>query len=144
MVATETRPPCTPAGHSDAVTFHGHIDDVTKHQLLQSRGCTCCLRAKKDGVWRSWRPHSTRAHLGYRSSGGLSDSIVDGVTGILVDSHAELLDRLGQLLCDPVLRDQLGAKAQARSVEFSWTQSADAMRTVLEAVQAGSLVTGLV
>jgi hypothetical protein len=48
------------------------------------------------------------------------------------------------LLCDPVLRDQLGAKAQARSVEFSWTQSADAMRMVLEAVQAGTLVSGVV
>ena len=69
--------------------------------------------------------------IGYRSSGGLSDSIVDGVTGMLVDNRAELVDRLEQLLCDPVLRDQLGAKAQARSAEFSWTQSADAMRTVL-------------
>ena len=38
----------------------------------------------------------------------------------------------------------LGAKAQARSIEFSWTQSADAMRTVLEAAQAGTLVSGLV
>ena len=82
--------------------------------------------------------------VGYRSSGGLSDSIVDGVTGILVDNHTELVDRLEQLLCDPVLRDQLGAKAQARSVEFSWTQSADAMRTVLDAVQAGTLVSGVV
>jgi glycosyltransferase involved in cell wall biosynthesis len=82
--------------------------------------------------------------IGYRSSGGLSDSIVDGVTGILVDGHAELIDRLEQLLCDPVLREELGAKAQVRSAEFSWAQSADAMRTVLEAVQAGTLVSGRV
>jgi glycosyltransferase involved in cell wall biosynthesis len=82
--------------------------------------------------------------IGYRSSGGLSDSIVDGVTGILVDDRADLVDRLDQLLSDPVLRDQLGAKAQARSAEFSWAQSADAMRTVLEAVQAGEFVGGLV
>ena len=55
---------------------------------------------------------------------GLADSIIDGVTGVLVDSRAELVNRLQQLLDDPVLRDQLGAKAQARSTEFSWRQSA--------------------
>ena len=45
--------------------------------------------------------------LSATSSGGLSDSIVDEVTGILVDSHAELVDRLEELLADPVLRDKL-------------------------------------
>jgi len=43
-----------------------------------------------------------------------------------------------------VLRDQLGVKAQTRCGEFSWTQSADAMRGVLEAVQAGHIVSGFV
>jgi glycosyltransferase involved in cell wall biosynthesis len=66
------------------------------------------------------------------------------VTGVLVDDHDELVGRLQQLLTDPVLRDQLGAKAQARSAEFSWEQSADAMRTVLESVVAGNRVTGVV
>ena len=54
--------------------------------------------------------------------------------------YAELVDRLEELLSDPVLRDQLGTKAQTRSGEFSWTQSADAMRSVLEAVRAGDFV----
>jgi len=61
-----------------------------------------------------------------------------------VDSRAELVDRLEQLLSDPVVRDQLGVKAQTRCGEFSWTQSADAMRGVLEAVQAGHIVSGFV
>jgi glycosyltransferase involved in cell wall biosynthesis len=130
---------------SDAVTFHGHVDDVTKHHVLQS-SWVHVLPSRKEG-WGLAVVEAAQHKVptvGYRSSGGLSDSIVDGVTGILVDDHAALVDRLEQLLCDPVLRDQLGAKAQARSVEFSWTQSADAMRTVLEAVQAGALVSGLV
>jgi glycosyltransferase involved in cell wall biosynthesis len=54
------------------------------------------------------------------------------------------VDRLEQLLSDPVLRDQLGGKAQTRCGEFSWTQSAEAMRGVLEAVQAGDVVSGVV
>jgi glycosyltransferase involved in cell wall biosynthesis len=130
---------------SDAVTFHGHVDDVTKHHVLQ-HSWVHVLPSRKEG-WGLAVVEAAQHNVptvGYRSSGGLSDSIVDGVTGILVDNHAELVERLEQLLCDPVQRDQLGAKAQARSVEFSWTQSADAMRTVLEAVQAGSPVSGLV
>ena len=82
--------------------------------------------------------------IGYRSSGGLTDSIVDGVTGLLVDDHAELVSRLDRLLSDHVLREQLGVKAQVRSGEFSWTQSADAMRVVLESVVDGRLVGGVV
>jgi glycosyltransferase involved in cell wall biosynthesis len=130
---------------SDAVTFHGHVDDITKHHVLQ-HSWVHVLPSRKEG-WGLAVVEAAQHNVptvGYRSSGGLSDSIVDGVTGILVDNHAELVDRLEQLLCDPVLREQLGAKAQARSVEFSWTQSADAMRTVLQAVQAGTLVSGLI
>jgi glycosyltransferase involved in cell wall biosynthesis len=82
--------------------------------------------------------------IGYRSSGGLTDSIVDGVTGLLVDDLEQLVGELGRLLTDDVLREQLGAKAQARSGEFSWRQSADAMRTVLESVHAGRIVSGVV
>ena len=132
-------------GVSEAVTFHGHVDDVTKHQLLQS-SWVHVLPSRKEGWGLAVVEAAQHAvpTIGYRSSGGLCDSIVDGVTGTLVDSRAELVDGLEQLLCDPVLRDQLGAKAQARSCEFSWAQSADAVRTVLEAVQAGDLVSGLI
>lgn len=132
-------------GISDAVTFHGHIDDETKHHVLQS-SWVHVLPSRKEG----WGLAVVEAAqhgvptIGYRSSGGLSDSIIDGVTGILVDNQDGLADRLQQLLSDSVLRDQLGAKAQARSSEFSWQQSAEAMRTVLDAVRAGEYVSGVV
>ena len=132
-------------GISDAVTFHGHVDDVTKHHVLQSSWVQL-LPSRKEG-WGLAVVEAAQHRvptIGYRASGGLSDSIVDGVTGILVDSHAELVDRLDELLSDPVLRDQLGAKAQTRSGEFSWTQSADAMRKVLEVAQTGEFVSGVV
>jgi glycosyltransferase involved in cell wall biosynthesis len=128
-------------GMSEAVTFHGHVDDLTKHHVLQS-SWVHVLPSRKEG-WGLAVVEAAQHRvptIGYRSSGGLSDSIVDGVTGILVDSRAELVDRLEELLSDPVLRDQLGIKAQTRSGEFSWTQSADAMRSVFEAVRAGDFV----
>jgi glycosyltransferase involved in cell wall biosynthesis len=132
-------------GVSDAVTFHGHVDELTKHQLLQ-RSWVHLLPSCKEG----WGLAVTEAAqhavptIGYRSSGGLIDSIVDGVTGMLVDDKHELVARLEQLLGDDVLREQLGVKAQLRSGEFSWRQSADAMHEVLESVLAGRMVSGIV
>jgi glycosyltransferase involved in cell wall biosynthesis len=132
-------------GIIDAVTFHGHIDDVTKHHVMQ-QSWVHVLPSRKEGWGLAVIEAAQHAvpTIGYRSSGGLADSIIDGVTGMLVDNRAELVSRLQQLLDDPVLRDQLGAKAQARSAEFSWPQSADAMRTVLESVVAGERVSGVV
>lgn len=132
-------------GIAEAVTFHGHVDDETKHAVVQ-RSWVHLLPSRKEG----WGLAVVEAAqhgvptIGYRSSGGLTDSIVDGVTGLLVDDHADLVDRLEQLLGDRVLRDELGAKAAARSREFSWPQSAAAMRTVLESVHAGERVSGVV
>ena len=132
-------------GIADAVTFHGHVDDVTKHQVLQ-RCWVHVLPSRKEG----WGLAVTEAAqhgvptIGYRSSGGLTDSVVDRVTGMLVDDHAELVTELERLVSDSVLRDQLGAKARARSGEFSWRQSADAMREVLESMLAGKRVSGIV
>ncbi|MGC1740683.1 glycosyltransferase family 4 protein [Mycobacterium sp.] len=132
-------------GIGDAVTFHGHIDDATKHHVMQ-QSWVHVLPSRKEGWGLAVIEAAQHAvpTIGYRSSGGLADSIIDGVTGVLVDSRAELVNRLQQLLADPVLRDQLGVKAKVRSTEFSWQQSADAMRTVLESVIAGDRVSGVV
>lgn len=132
-------------GIADAVTFHGHIDDEAKHHVVQ-RSWVHLMPSRKEG-WGlaviEAAQHGVPT-IGYRSSGGLTDSVVDGVTGLLVDGPDELVDGLRRLLTDPVLREELGAKAQARSAEFSWALSADAMRTVLESVHAGRFVSGVV
>lgn len=132
-------------GIAEAVTFHGHVDDLTKHQVLQ-RSWVHVLPSRKEG----WGLAVTEAAqhgvptVGYRFSGGLTDSIVDGVTGLLVDDHAGLVAALERQLSDPVLREQLGGKAQARSAEFSWRLSAEAMHAVLDSMLAGQRVSGLV
>lgn len=132
-------------GVTDAVTFHGHVDDITKHYVVQ-RSWVHVLPSRKEGWGLAVVEAAQHAvpTIGYRSSGGLCDSIVDGVTGILVDDREELVNRLEQLLADPVMRAELGGKAQTRCAEFSWRQSAEAMRGVLEAVHAGHRVSGVV
>ncbi|MCV7108083.1 glycosyltransferase family 4 protein [Mycolicibacterium chitae] len=131
-------------GISEAVTFHGHVDDITKHQVVQ-RAWVHVLPSRKEGWGLAVLEAAQHAvpTVGYRSSGGLTDSIVDGVTGILVDDRTELIQRLDEMLSDPVLRDELGRKAQARTAEFSWRQSAAGMHAVLAAVQSGRRVSGV-
>ncbi len=132
-------------GISDSVTFHGHVDDAVKHHVVQ-QAWVHVLPSRKEG----WGLAVTEAAqhgvptIGYRASGGLTDSIIDGVTGVLVDDRNELVAGLEELLTDPLLRDELGRKAQARSAEFSWRLSADGLRTVLESVADGRLVSGVV
>ncbi|KKB97937.1 glycosyltransferase family 4 protein [Mycolicibacter arupensis] len=132
-------------GITDAVTFHGHVDEVAKHELVQ-RAWVHVLPSRKEG----WGLAVIEAGqhgvptIGYRASGGLTDSIVDGVTGVLVDDRDELVAQLHRLLTDPVLREQLGAKAQDRSAEFSWRQSAEGLYTVLEAVRERRYVNGVI
>ncbi|RWA21627.1 glycosyl transferase [Mycolicibacterium brumae DSM 44177] len=132
-------------GISDAVTFHGHVDDVAKHHLVQ-QAWVQVLPSRKEG-WGLAVIEAAQHQvptIGYRSAGGLCDSIVDGVTGLLVSDRTELVDRLDELLADEVLRAELGHKAAARAAEFSWRQSADAMGTVLAAVSDGRRVGGLI
>jgi glycosyltransferase involved in cell wall biosynthesis len=132
-------------GISSAVTFHGHVDEATKHEVLQ-QAWVHALPSRKEG-WAlaviEAAQHGVPT-VGYRSSGGLTDSIVDGVTGLLVDDHRGLVTALETLLTDAVLRDQLGAKAQVRAAEFSWPQSASAMLAVAQAVRGGKFVNGIV
>lgn len=132
-------------GISDAVTFHGHVDEATKHAVVQ-RSWVHLLPSRKEG-WGlaviEAAQHGVPT-IGYRASGGLTDSVVDGVTGLLVDDHNQLVDRLQELLSDRVLREELGAKAAARSREFSWPQTAAAMRSVLESVHKGRRVSGVI
>jgi glycosyltransferase involved in cell wall biosynthesis len=132
-------------GIADAVTFHGHVDEGTKHAVVQ-RCWVHLLPSRKEG----WGLAVVEAAqhgvptIGYRSSGGLVDSVVDGVTGLLVDDRDDMVDRLEGLLSDRVLREELGAKAEARSREFSWAQSAAAMQAVLDTVHTGGRVSGVI
>ncbi|WP_305092800.1 glycosyltransferase family 4 protein [Prescottella sp. R16] len=136
-------------GIADAVTFHGHVPEERKHELL-SRAWVHVMPSRKEG----WGLAVVEAAqhgvptVGYRSSKGLTDSIVDGVTGLLVDGGGERVSALttavDTLLLDPELRADLGDKARMRAYEFSWEQTATGVHAVLAASAEGRRVSGLV
>ncbi|UYP18546.1 glycosyltransferase family 4 protein [Rhodococcus sp. Z13] len=131
-------------GIADAVTFHGHVDETRKHELL-SHAWVHVMPSRKEG----WGLAVVEAAqhgvptVGYRSSKGLTDSIIDGVTGLLVDSPAELTAAIAELLADADRRRQLGGKARIRAGEFSWEATGEGVHDVLVATTFGQVVSGL-
>lgn len=132
-------------GIGDAVTFHGHVTERRKHELL-ARAWVHLLPSRKEG----WGLAVVEAAqhgvptIGYRSSRGLTDSIIDGVTGLLVGEYDELRDAAATLLDDSETRSVLGEKARVRAREFSWEQTASGVFDVLAATARGERVSGLV
>ena len=107
------------------VTFHGHVTDTRKHQLL-AQAHLHLMPSRKEG----WGLAVTEAAqhcvptIGYRSSAGLTDSVVDGVTGLLVDSLEGFREATQRLIDNPQLCAQMGKAAQQRAYKFSWEASA--------------------
>ncbi|WP_460490704.1 glycosyltransferase family 4 protein, partial [Corynebacterium nasicanis] len=97
-------------GVSDRVIFHGQVTEDYKHALL-ARADVHLMPSRKEGWGLAVMEAAQHAvpTLGYRSAGGLRDSIVDGETGVLVDTPAELTVCTARLLDAPELRARLGA-----------------------------------
>ena len=138
------------------MTFHGHVSEHRKHELL-SRAWVHVMPSRKEG-WGlaviEAAQHGVPT-VGYRSSRGLTDSIVDGVTGLVVgadvvdpagnaDDVAALTGAVEDLLLDAEHRAELGEKARARAREFSWAQTGAGVHRVLAESAAGRHVSGLI
>ncbi len=132
-------------GIVDYVTFHGHVSEKRKHELL-ARAWLHVLPSRKEG-WGlaviEAAQHGVPT-IGYRSSRGLTDSIIDGVTGLLVGDAGELVDAVEALLADSETRTVLGQKARVRAQEFSWEQTASGVFDVLHASSRGERISGLI
>lgn len=120
-------------GVFDHVVFHGHVSEERKHQIL-SRADIHLLPSRKEG----WGLAVIEAGLhgvptlGYLSSDGLRDSVIDGKTGILVHSEKDLLRVLGELMDDRERCKMLGDAARVRSQSFSWNMTGKAWKNLLE------------
>lgn len=111
----------TELGVDDRVTFHGHVSDTAKHQLL-ARAHLHLMPSQKEG-WGIAVVEAAQHRvptIGYRSAAGLQDSVVDGETGHLVDSVDELVSATRKLIDDPIESRRLGDAAQRRARSYSW------------------------
>jgi len=67
---------------------------------------------------------------------GLRSVVRDGVSGYLIDGNdpATYAERIGRLLADPQLAQQMGRHGSLLAQRFSWTRTADRLATLFDAV----------
>jgi glycosyltransferase involved in cell wall biosynthesis len=109
------------AGVADGVLFPGFVDDVTKQRLL-AQAWLHVLPSIKEGwglaVIES-ALHGTPT-VAFASAGGTRESVLDGETGLLVDTDEEFVDTVRQVIKDDLLRARLGEAARRHGTQFSW------------------------
>ena len=116
----------------------GFVDEATKHHELASAWVALAPSAKEgwglNVVDAASHGVPTVAHHG---AGGLSESIVDGVTGLLVDDLDGLTAATSLLLTDADLRERLGRAAQRRAATYTWAGTVAEWEALLAHVAAG-------
>jgi hypothetical protein len=128
-------------GVTDAIDFHGHVDEQTKHEELARAWVQLCPSVKE-----GWGLVVTEAGahkvptVGYRSAGGLRESVLDGRTGVLVDDLDEMTEAVDQLLSDEWSRLEMGAAAARHAAAYSWPASIKGFAAVLSAAVRDSAV----
>jgi glycosyltransferase involved in cell wall biosynthesis len=105
----------------DAVTFVGYLDETTKHEVL-ARSWVLALPSLKEGwglVVSEAAQHAVPA-LAYRAAGGTTESVVDGVTGLLADDREDFVIKLRRLIEDSGYREKLGEAARRQASSYTW------------------------
>ena len=119
-------------GVTDAVDFHGFVPDEVKHELL-GRSWVSLVPSLKEGWGLS--VIEAAAHgvpsVAFAHAGGVAESVVDGVTGYVVDTDAAFIEAADRLLREPDLRQRLGANARAHAARFTWDETVVAFERVL-------------
>jgi glycosyltransferase involved in cell wall biosynthesis len=125
-------------GVADRVDFLGHVDEATKHAELASAWVALAPSIKEGwGLCVVEAASHGTPTVAYRNAGGLSESIVDGHTGVLVEDLDGLTQVVHDLLADRAACESLGAAAVAHADQFSWSRTVQAWESLLADCAAG-------
>ena len=120
------------------VTFHGHVSNERKYQIL-AEADVHLMPSRKEG-WGLAVIEAAQMGvptIGYRHATGLAESIDDAETGLLVDGVDEMLSATRKLLDNPAERNRLGAAARERAQRYSWSATADGFMSVFDQSSRG-------
>lgn len=121
-------------GVADIVEFLGHVSADEKARQID-RAWVLALPSLKEGWGIVVLEAAARGvpAVAYRDAGGVTESILDGESGLLVDGgSADFTDALADILGDETLRDSLGAGARTHACRYSWDESAAQFARVIE------------
>ncbi|GAA1482044.1 glycosyltransferase family 4 protein [Gordonia sinesedis] len=119
------------SGVTDHVTFHGHVSDVRKHELLAQADVHLMPSAKEGwGLAVIEAAQHGVPTIGYRSATGLAESIGHGRTGLLVDGIDEFISATRKLIDNPDEARRLGEAARRRAGRYSWPATCDGFLSI--------------
>jgi glycosyltransferase involved in cell wall biosynthesis len=119
-------------GLDDAVEFRGHVSEADKHAAYDE-AWVLALPSLKEGwglVVGEAAGHGVPT-VAYRSAGGPTESVHDGLSGVLVDSPEEFRAAISVLLQETALRKRLAAGAAATAGKFTWVATVRAFDRIL-------------
>ncbi|MEP6761833.1 MAG: glycosyltransferase family 4 protein [Sporichthyaceae bacterium] len=119
-------------GVTDAVRFHGFVDEAEKNAILGA-AWVHVLPSLKEG-W-GLAIIEAGAHgvpsIAFRGASGTTESVLDARTGYLVDDVGELEAAIERLLLDPLRRRELGEAAREFAQTFTWAATGAEVELVL-------------
>lgn len=126
-------------GVADRVDLLGFVSDATKHLELQ-RSWLALAPSLKEGWGLSVVEAASHGvpTVAYHGAGGLSESIVDGVSGVLVHDLDAMTATVDRLLTDATALRCLGEGALAHSARFTWDTSVVLWEELLERAVMGA------
>jgi glycosyltransferase involved in cell wall biosynthesis len=130
-------------GVDDVVDFTGHVDEQAKHEALARAWVHLCPSVKEGWGLVVTEAGSHRVPtVGYRSAGGLRESVVDGRTGVLVDDLDEMTEAVDRLLTDENRRLAMGEAAARHAASFHWPASVRGFAAALATAVRGTRPAG--
>ncbi|MBC3185828.1 glycosyltransferase family 4 protein [Corynebacterium sp. zg-331] len=126
-------------GLGEAVVFHGQVSEDYKHAQL-ARAALHLMLSRKEGWGLAVMEAAQHGvpTVGYRSAGGLQDSIDHARTGLLVDTPAQLTSAVRDLLDDAPARRRLGQAARRKATAFSWAEAGARFERLLSDVTSAA------
>lgn len=122
------------------VTFHGHVSEAEKHELL-ARAWIHVMPSLKEGwglVVVEAGVHGTPT-VAFTEAGGPTDSIVHDRTGLLVDGgQEEFTAAMRTLIDDDGLRDRMSDEVSTWVRQFHWDETVDRWERLLLRSAGGS------
>ena len=125
-------------GLAHVVTFEGHVDEQRKHEILAA-SWVLALPSLKEGwglVVGEAAQHQVPT-LAYRSAGGTTESVEDGVTGVLATDRDDFERQLRRLVADEAYRLTLGEAALKQATSYTWEHATQSFAAIIEAATSG-------
>jgi glycosyltransferase involved in cell wall biosynthesis len=124
-------------GVTDRVSFHGHVSDARRDELV-GRAWLMLMPSVKEGWCLAITESGAQGtpSVAYASAGGVTESIRDGETGRLVADLDEMVEVVRELVHDRTRREAMGAAARDFAASLTWETCAQKAETVLRSAGA--------